>query len=433
MFTNYQKIFEKKFLIFLIFTIFFLYIYQFFNYNISKQHDVWLHHYYILNILKFNFSEITSEYGIFYYFYTACFSLITYPLYYFQILEEREVFYLTVRLSNLSLLTITFFIIYKICRDIFNFKYKQITLTILLCFSFAFFNKTFFMARPENLMIPVSLIIILETYKIINNKKITLKIILPSLCILSAQKVSGLIFSLVILAFLFFKQREKNYYKLILFFTCGLILLYLFHYLISGVKFYQNSDRLFGDATSLGIIHNFDKFNVLYKFSLIDAWKNPLRDFQNYSLINILSLELIGDYWKYGVFNNIKFNLNESCLIILNRISIIYFIIFLILIISLIIHFFNLEKKFSKSENSITLMMFILMFAGIGVIILAVFFRANFDDLDIVKYEYISYFIIPIIFVIVKFSAETPKYNILIYTLIGLGLYNNLLPIHCLT
>ena len=114
----YKKIFEKNFLIFIIFVTIVLYLFQLFNYNISKQHDVWLHHYYILNILQFNFSEINSEYGIFYYLYTACFSVITYPLYYFQILENRDIFYLTIRLSNLSLL-LTFFIIFKICREIF--------------------------------------------------------------------------------------------------------------------------------------------------------------------------------------------------------------------------------------------------------------------------------------------------------------------------
>ncbi len=428
----YKKIFEKNFLIFIIFVTIVLYLFHLFNYNISKQHDVWLHHYYILNILQFNFSEINSEYGIFYYLYTACFSVITYPLYYFQILENRDIFYLTLRLSNLSLLTLTFFIIFKICREIFFFNNKQITLTILLCFSFAFFNKTFFMARPENLMIPISLVIIFEIYKIIEYNKINFKIILPSLCILSAQKVSGLIFSLVVLSYLYFKKKDNDCIKLVLFFVCGLIFLYLFHYLISGVKFYENSDHLFGDATSLGVINNLDKFNVFYKFSLLDAWKNPLRDSQNYSIINILSLELIGDYWKYGIFNNSKFNIDESCLINLNRISIFFFLIFAILIILILIHFFNLKNKNSTSENSITLMIVILMFAGIGVIILAVFFRANFQDLDIVKYEYISYFILPITFIFVKFSKLGNKYVILIYTLICLGLYNNLLPLHCL-
>ena len=94
------------------------------------------------------------------------------------------------------------------------------------------------MARPENLMIPLSLIIILETYRIIERDKPNYRIILPLLCILSAQKISGLIFSLVILSLLFIKKKNKDFYKFLLLFICGLISLYLIHYLITGVKFY---------------------------------------------------------------------------------------------------------------------------------------------------------------------------------------------------
>lgn len=119
MFSNYRKIFEKKHFLLILFSLLIFYLYHFFNYNISKQHDVWLHHYYIFNILKFNFSEINSEYGIFYYLYTAGFSIFTYPFYYFQVLDDREVFYLTIRFSNLSLLFLTFFLIYQISKKIF--------------------------------------------------------------------------------------------------------------------------------------------------------------------------------------------------------------------------------------------------------------------------------------------------------------------------
>ena len=428
----YQKIFEKKnfFLVFLFF--FILYLTYFFNYNISKQHDVWLHHYYIFHILKLNFSNISSEYGIFYYLYTSCFSILTYPLYFFKIFEDRDIFYLTIRLSNLSLLIITLLIIFKISKEIFNFKDKQITLVFLLCFSFAFFNKTFFMARPENLMIPLSLIIILETYRIIERDKPNYRIILPLLCILSAQKISGLIFSLVILSLLFIKKKNKDFYKFLLLFICGLISLYLIHYLITGVKFYENSDRLFGNSNLLGIINNFDKFDIIYTFSIFDAWQNPLRDYHNYSIINILSLEFIGDYWRYGIFNNSLFKVNETCLIILNRTSIISFYIFLIFVLSSMVNFFYLENKFTKSKNLIIFLGFFLVITGLSVILLAVFFRANLTDLDIVKFEYISYFLLPLVFNLVKFSETNNTCKIIIFFLISLGLYNNLLPLHCI-
>lgn len=432
MLTHYQKIFKRKIFILIFFSIITLYSYYLFNYDISRQHDVWLHHYYIFNILKFNFTEINSEYGFFYYFYTSCFSIFTYPIHYFQLLEDREVFYLTIRLSNLSLLTLTLFLINKISEKIFLFNNEQKTLIFLLCFSFGFFNKTFFMARPENLMIPLSLIIILEIHKIFEQNKINLKVILPTLCILSAQKVSGLIFSLVIITFVFLKKKDNECYKLLFLFIFGLIILYFLHYLITGVKFYENSDRLFDNTDSLGLINNLEKIYIIFKFSLLDAWNNPLRDFQKHSMINILSIEMVGDYWKYGVHNLKNLKIDENCLIFLNRISIIFFIVFIFFLTSIIINFLNLDNKFSLSRNLIICLNFLLLFSGIGVLILAVFFRASLVDLDIVKFEYISYFLIPIIFNLIEFSKKHIIYKIAVYFLISVGLYNNLFPIHCI-
>lgn len=86
----------------------------------------------------------------------------------------------------------------------------------------------------------------------------------------------------------------------------------------------------------------------------------------------------------------------------------------------------------SSSKYSISYLIFFLQLAGIGIIVLAVFFRANLIDLDIVKYEYISFFLLPIIFNLVEFSKSNPVYKVVIYILIGMGLYNNLLPIHCI-
>jgi hypothetical protein len=84
----------------------------------------------------------------------------------------------------------------------------------LLIFSFAPINRTFLMARPENIMIPLSLIIFNYIIDYTNNTKINLKekiTFVISASIVCAQKITGIIFilSTLIYLFIFFSKKKK--------------------------------------------------------------------------------------------------------------------------------------------------------------------------------------------------------------------------------
>lgn len=418
---NYEK---DKGKIFFSFCIIVVYTFYLFNYDISKQHDTWLHHQYIFKILNFDFKNINSEYGLFYYIYVSSFAILTSPLYFFDFLDPRTVFYLTIKLANYTLLLLTIYFLWNFLNQVLT--KKKIFLLISILFSFAFFNRTFFMARPENLMIPISIVILQETYTIIKSKKINFYKFVFFLAIIAAQKVSGFIFASFILFFIVFFSSIKNKSRIIVYFIFLLLILYLNHYLITGVKFYQNSDQLFGNAHTLGIINNITNFDIFYNFSFFDAWNNPIRNSQKYSMINILSLDLIGDYWRYGIINISIYKNTNLCLILSNRNSIVFFIFFLILVLFSINHYFFDKKKM------IFLLFSILPLVGIGVLIIAAFFRINLADSDIFKFEYISFFLIPFSLVMYDLYKKKLALKLIILFMIFLGLYNNLIPLHCL-
>ena len=109
------KSLNKKFLFTTIFVLIY-HIYLSINYNLIYQHDTWLHHWYLARVLLFDFDLIHSEYGIFYYLYVSIYSIFTYPLYFFEIISPRNGLYLTIKLSNIPLIILTSFYLFKFIR-----------------------------------------------------------------------------------------------------------------------------------------------------------------------------------------------------------------------------------------------------------------------------------------------------------------------------
>jgi len=272
-------------------------------YDLSKQHDSWLHHYYIFHILNLNFNHIQSEYGIFYYLYVSVFAILTAPFYFLKIIEPRETFYLTIKIANIFLLIITILLFIRLSKKIFKYKEHLHYLPSCILFFYSFFNRTFFMARPENLIICFSVLVLIYTYDIFLNKNKFFKLIIYS-SIIAAQKVSGVIFvAILFFILLIFLKNKKVIIKVALSITSILTFYYIVHFFLTGVLFYQNSERLFGGYDSVGLLNLNLPLNILYNFSFMDAWLNPLRDSQKLSMLNIIFLDYFGDYWNYGLTN----------------------------------------------------------------------------------------------------------------------------------
>jgi hypothetical protein len=409
-------------------------------YDLSKQHDVWLHHYYILNILKLKFYEIKSEYGIFYYLYVSFFSILTSPFYFLNILEPRETFYLTIKIANIFLLSITILLFIRLSKKIFKFQEHLHYLPSCILFFYSFFNRTFYMARPENLMICLSVLILIYTYDIFENKKKFFKLIIYS-SIIAAQKVSGIIFVIYLIFFLsIFLKNKKIVIKTIIYTGLMLVFYYTFHFFLTDVAFYQNSERLFGEYNDVGILNLKLPLNILYNFSFMDAWLNPLRDSQKLSMFNIIALDYFGDYWGYGI-NHVKFfQISETCHRVINKTSLVLSCFYLLTIVIATIPIFKkliqntYNKKELKTNCKIIIFQTTLFYISFTVLILAALLRYNPGDGDLFKNEYISFFLIYINFILAKnYFSKVNYFKIIIFLIILIICINiNFIPISCL-
>ncbi len=431
----------KKFSLNFLITIIFITLYHIYlsaHYDVGDQHDTWLHHWYLVRVMLRDFSLIESEYGIFYYLYVSSFSLFTYPLFINDLVSAKQGLYLTIKLSNLPLVIFTLVYLYKSLK-IYIKKDYLICLSLLLFFSFSPIQRTFLMARPENFMLLVSVLIFYFSLKdnLINQSKIKYFLILLFFLMIT-QKITGLLY-IIFISFLFFIFSNKSQQILrILSISIFFSLIYFFlHYKITGIPFYETSDvRMFGTEV-VGIINTSAPLSILYKIDIIDAWINPLRDSQWLSMWNILLIDLYGDYWNSGFFKKNFEDKILECKKNIGRVSIINSIVFILVCFFIVIDNIKTKIKIKNiNHNYFVDLSFVFFVSGIFLLFPAALLRLPVETSSIFKWEYISFFILPISALGYYFidKNEKNKFNKFFLTTLVLitlvGFFQNL-PIRC--
>jgi hypothetical protein len=296
------------------------------------------------------------------------------------------------------------------------------------------------MARPENLIICFSVLVLIYTYDIFLNKNKFFKLIIYS-SIIAAQKVSGVIFVAILFFILFiFLKNKKFIIKVALSIALILTFYYIVHFFLTGVLFYQNSERLFGGYDSVGLLNLNLPLNILYNFSFMDAWLNPLRDSQKLSMLNIIFLDYFGDYWNYGLTNVKLFEISQTCKQIINKTSLVLSCVYLFLIIiatkSIFIKIIQsmIYKKELKADSKILIFQTILFYSSLSVLIAAGLLRYDPNDGDAFKNEYISFFLIYINFILAKKYFNNLNFlNVFIFLIfLIICVFNNFIPISCI-
>ena len=123
------------------------------------------------------------------------------------------------------------------------------------------------------------------------------------------------------------------------------------------------------------------------KYSFLDSWNFPIRYNQSDTMLNILALDLFGDYYIYGIE---KFREN---LILLNRKSLILSHIFFILyLISFAINSLNIVNI--VKQNPLLLFFNLLVPAGLFLLIMFTILEYYGEKNTTIKLEYINFFII---------------------------------------
>ncbi len=400
-----------------------VYLINSFYYDLKFQHDAQLHNYPILSILNLNFDKIETPYGLIYYFFVSFFSTFSYPFYKLEILDPRESFYLMVRISNFFLYSFSFLYSYKISRVIFKDAVFISILPTILIFSLAPIHRTFLMARPENLMILFVLISIYLLMKLLNNKKLNKKnyvVLLISLIVIGSIKLNGFVYVLYFFTFLlFFYEKNIQILKLCLLTFISIYFYYLIHNNISLMTVYDrpyNIDEAINEG-KVGLFNLGHNLSFFLNFSFIDAWQNTYKHSQAESMLNTLILDLYGDYYGYGIFNYLKDDGGftsklQTCLIELNRVSLVLSTIFFSLFIVTSLYL-SLNFKSILEKDSIILFLFGNFFAGILVLILLTINEYTENINTTYKWEYISFCLASIIYPITYFLNKViSRYNI---------------------
>ena len=434
-----RKIYYLFILLFVVFT------YNAFNYDLKFQQDSQNNHYPILNIMLMNFDSIKAFYGLLYYFYVSIFSIFAFPFYNFDILSPREAFYLTIRISNTFLFILTFFLSYNLSKKIFKSSDFYSLLPVIIIFSFSSIHRTFFMARVENIFIPLVLLIISLTYDLLKKKSLNKKntfFLIFSIFIIGSQQINGLIF--IFTYFFFLLLFYKDYKNLLKFFVITLFLIccyYILHYYIVGSSVVKLPYEMDSKIGKIGLFNLGQSFNIFYNFSFSNSWENPLRYAQSNSMLNTFFLDLFGDYYGYGHFNYKK---NDGamtkdlvvCLANINRVSLILSIIFfLFFIISIIFYIFKINLK--NTKDKIFLFQILSFLSGIFVIV-AITIRLYEPNHTLFKWEYINYCLIGSSFIITNYIIYLKKNNnilnkiqLFLFFLLIILSYNQILPSRC--
>jgi len=361
------------------------------DYNLQTQHDAAFHHYPIFNILTLNFNEIATPYGIFYYLYITFFAPIAFPFYKLEILGDRESFYLMIKISNFVLYFLSIIYSIKISKLIFGKKDFEYLLPVIFIFSISSLHRTFLMARPENLIIFLVLVSFVYLFKLMEQSELKNKdkfIFILCLFLIGTAKINGFYYLLCLFFFLLiFNKNNFLIFKLSIFVFVSIFLYYLLHNYISLMSVY---DRPYGiDLNGLrhGLFQYGKDLTLFTKYSFMDSWNFPIRYNHSDTMLNILALDLYGDYYVYGIE---KFREN---LTLLNRKGLILSHIFLILfLVSLIVNSANFLDILK--HNPLLLFFNLLVPAGIFLLIIFTIVEYYGENNTTIKLEYINFFII---------------------------------------
>ena len=361
------------------------------DYELITQHDAALHHYPIFNLLTFNFSEISTPYGIFYYLYISFFAPIAFPFYKLEILNDRESFYLMIKISNFVLYFLSIIYSIKVSKLIFGKINYDYLLPVVFIFSISSLHRTFLMVRPENLIILLVLVSFIYLFRIMKQTEFKKKdIFIFSICLflIGTTKINGFCYLLCLFFFLLiFNKKNFLIFKISIFVFTSIFFYYYLHNYISLMGVYDRPYGVEFESPEHGLFKLGKDLSLFINYSFIDSWNFPIKYSQSDTMLNILALDLFGDYYIYGIekFRDNLVSLNRKSLIL----SHIFFMLFSLSLIINSLNFTDIAKN-----NSLLMFFNLLVLAGIFLLITFTIVEYYGEKNTTVKLEYINFFII---------------------------------------
>tara|TARA_B100000989_G_scaffold68299_1_gene47503 strand:+ start:6705 stop:8030 length:1326 start_codon:yes stop_codon:yes gene_type:complete len=397
-----MKLLSDKPKIIIVLSIWIFYIINILNYPLQFQHDTWLHHFELAKIMQFNFNDFKSEYGIPYYVFVSTFGIITYPMYFFDIIGLKEGLYLTIKLSNIFLVLITILIIIKFSEELISKKKDIIRfIPVLIFFALAPTERVFLMCRPETIMIPLTLISTYYFRKLFVGINLTNKhllIFIISSVFLGLQKSTGFLFIIGMFGFaLFFLKNLKNFPNYALTISFSIISYFFIHYILTGIPFYEIEEVRRNQMNITGFVNGNYSWEIFYKLNIIETFKYPVRDTISsidrpfeLSIPYIFLIDLFGDYFLYGKFRYLDRYTYFACVHYLNKASIFISLIFFISIF--IISFKTFYTSIKIKNYNFNFFLNLQIYYGVFILSIATFLRMSPTG-AVIKLDYIIFFL----------------------------------------
>ena len=372
-----------------------LHLYTVSWFDITRQHDPMKHLLVLLGIV--NFEPYPSYNSPYYYIFVGLLSSPFAVLYKMHLIDSTTFFWLAVIWSSF-IFKIFYFVSSLMLAQTLRFRFNEQFLFATFCFLIPPVQRSLSMLRPENLILiltPLVCALLIKWWRAYRNGVPIMNfpnayLILVILGLISAQKISGMILVglLSICAFMFMGGPWLS--RVLAVARPCLILAGILVALLSVDKFSDGVSIFEHHAYERVQYSNTPEMSVFTKINLKKAWDTPLRNHHADSMINILLIDLFGDYWQYGILQD--HGQSEKWNILRARIGIVISIIFISLyaisFILMTVLFLTRRKKSLLDYEKMTLSS--IYFFGIITLIITALEIYNPSKFDTIKWEYIE-------------------------------------------
>ncbi len=277
-----------------------------FLYDIRFGHDPGWHVGYLIQLLNLH----PCPYYVAPYYYLICLlhGVAALPLYLASAIERATCLSIGVGLANLDLYVWYLLGLWYLALAI-EMSQRQRLAWLAICAVLPVVHRSLNMVRPENLMLPLAMWIIiigLSWARELGEQGLSFRSyrlwLLSFACALFlTQKVTGASLLLGLWLMLLFSHRAdlrtrfRHLFVLSVLVIAFTALLGGAHRVTSGKWFFKHhaeKEVEYAHKAPLSFVTEIDPVRM---------WKEPLRNAQRYSMPGILTVDLFGDYWRYGI------------------------------------------------------------------------------------------------------------------------------------
>lgn len=348
--------------------------------NPYEQHDPHKHLPALFSVLQLQSPVIDA--GPYYYAIVAIASLPLVGLLKLGLLNEKQFLTLATAWSGALLQGVFMYGCLLLARRL-RFRADAQFVFVALCTFFPPLQRSFGMLRPENLIAAGSPYVCALFVSLWRGTSISCSGA-GLIVVMAAQKISGLFLVAGLTAStVVFRPKLIIWRRSALLICAALVALFVGQRVATGYWFFET--EWFADPHYYQTTPTIDLF---LRFNPLAAWQRPFRNAHKDSMLNILLIDMFGDYWRYGIDhssvpNHPKWRLFRA------RLGIVSAIAFVCFYFSGLFALARQPAPYLKERRLLSA----IFFVGPAMLVLATLNGYAAEKFDIIKWEYILPFV----------------------------------------